>query len=131
MQRFRPHQRRHDLTEQQWRIMRALAELGSAEMLDLARLCCIHAPSLSRTVPKLEERGIVARSRLHAGDQRRVTVSLTPTGRALFAMMAAESEAIYAELAAELGRDGLREITGTLERLIGTLGPGDSAPEAE
>jgi homoprotocatechuate degradation regulator HpaR len=59
MQRFRPHLRSHDITEQQWRILRVLAEQTTADMLELATRCCIHPPSLSRTVPLLATRGLV------------------------------------------------------------------------
>ena len=127
MHRFRPHLRKHDLTEQQWRILRVLAEQRSAEMQALSRRCCIQAPSLSRTIPALDARGLVAR-RVHPSDQRRMMVELTPAGRALFKKMAAESEQIYAALTLELEPKRLARLYGLLEEVVATLEVEDTVP---
>ena len=50
MQRFRPTLRDLGLTDQQGRIMRALAEVEWTDMMELAGRCCIHPASLSRIV---------------------------------------------------------------------------------
>jgi len=117
MQRFRPHLRKHDVTEQQWRILRVLAEQKTADMLDLSVRCCIQPPSLSRTIPLLEERGFVLRSS-HSGDQRRTIVSLSAQGRALFRTMSAESAEIYANLESDIGAKRLAELYRVLDDLI-------------
>src|SRR5690348_11490594 len=72
----------HGLTEQQWRVIRALAEVDSLEIHALSALCRIHAASLSRILPKLHRDGLIARS-AKAADQRCVIVSLTPRGQQL------------------------------------------------
>lgn len=120
MQRFRPHLRAHDLTEQQWRIIRVLIETEALEMLDIAARCCIHPASLSRIIPRLEQRGLLTR-RGDEADQRRVLVSITPEGRALFAAMAAESEAIYATIMRDIGPERLQTLYGLLDEVIGLL----------
>jgi homoprotocatechuate degradation regulator HpaR len=130
MQRFRPHLRAHGLTDQQWRILRALAEIESAEMLELAMRCCIHPASLSRIIPRLAERQLVRR-RTDSLDQRRVIVSLAPDGRALFQAMAAESERIYAQLRAEIGPERLDALYRALDEAIDRLGGTTGAPPAE
>ena len=43
---FRPIVKRHNLTEQQWRIVRILAESPSMDFHDLAYRACILRPSL-------------------------------------------------------------------------------------
>jgi len=48
MRQFRPSLRRHDLTEQQWRILRALASIDAIEVTELARVAFLLGPSLSR-----------------------------------------------------------------------------------
>ena len=117
MQRFRPHLREHDITEQQWRILRVLAEEKSADMLSLSRRCSIQPPSLSRTIPLLVDRGLVRRCS-HGNDQRRILVDLTPQGRTLFRVMAKESAAIYAKLEADIGNERLEDIYRQIRELI-------------
>jgi hypothetical protein len=57
MRQFRPSLRRHDLTEQQWRILRALAAIEAIEVTELARTAFLLGPSLSRILRDLEARG--------------------------------------------------------------------------
>ena len=127
MHRFRPHLRHHGLTEQQWRILRVLAEREAMEMQDLATYCCIQAPSLSRTIPALDERGLVRR-KAHASDQRRVVVELAEAGRDLFAAMSEESERIYAGLAAEVGEKRMARLYNVVEDFLERI---DIEPSAE
>ena len=48
MRQFRPSLREHGLTEQQWRILRALAAVDTIEVTELARTAFLLGPSLSR-----------------------------------------------------------------------------------
>src|SRR5437660_8042604 len=61
MRQFRPSLRRHDLTEQQWRIMRALASIDAIEVTELARTAFLLGPSLSRILRDLDARGLIER----------------------------------------------------------------------
>ena len=123
MARFRPNLRQHDITEQQWRVLRVLAEQESVEMLDLAQRCCIQPPSLSRTIPLLVRRGLVRRSN-GSDDQRRILVKLTPKGQDLFQVMSAESARVYAHLESEIGVARQAEIYQTLDELIAIANSG-------
>jgi homoprotocatechuate degradation regulator HpaR len=125
MQRFRPKLRALGLTDQQGRIMRALAEVEWIDMMELAGRCCIHPASLSRIVPRLAERGLLRR-RPDPGDARRITVALTAKGRSTFWNVWVESERIYGALADELGASNLEALHRCLEALIDGLG-GDAA----
>lgn len=120
MQRFRPHLQAHGLTEQQWRVIRALAETRSLEISELSARCCILPASLSRILPKLAEDKLVSRTSNHH-DQRRVIVSLTSEGRQLFRRIAPQSERIYAALAAEAGAERLERLSSALDDLIASL----------
>jgi homoprotocatechuate degradation regulator HpaR len=118
MRRFRPHLRSHGLTDQQWRILRALAEEDRIELLELSHRCLIQPPSLSRTVPALTERGLVQRED-HPSDRRRALISLTDEGRELFQVMSEESARIYAQLTEDIGGpEKLAEIYELLKDLI-------------
>lgn len=121
MRRFRPLLRKLGLTDQQGRIIRTLAEADWIDMIELSSRCCMHPASLSRTVPLLEERGLVRR-RQDQDDGRRVAVSLTRKGRTTFATISREFDKTYADLAAELGQSRIEELHRSLDALIDTLG---------
>jgi len=120
MARFRPHLKARSLSDQQWRIVRALSETDALEIVELSTRCCIHPASLSRMLPALERDGLVMRQG-HARDQRRSVMSLTARGRRLFREMGPESEAIYAALARDIGVARLSQLYGMLDTLIATL----------
>lgn len=123
MQRFRPHLNAYGLTDQQWRIIRALNEVTELEIVELGKRCCLHAASLSRILPNMEQGGLLSR-RANKDDQRRVIVSLTAKGRRLFETVAPESEAIYAALAREIGAQKLEQIYALLDDVIVRLASG-------
>ena len=117
MQHFRPRLRAHDLTEQQWRILRVLAEFDNVDMLDLSIQCCIQPPSLSRTIPLLMQRGLVSR-RHDDNDQRRILVNLTDDGREQFRLMSIEMAAIYSRLESMIGKQRMQGIYTILNEMI-------------
>jgi homoprotocatechuate degradation regulator HpaR len=122
MQRFRPMLHKHGVTEQQWRVIRALVEREASEIGALAEACCILPASLTRIVDTLEEKKLVAR-RAHPADQRRVIVELAPAGRRLFQSVAPHSEAHYREIAALAGTGQLEALYAMLDEMIERLGP--------
>jgi len=92
--RFRPMLNAHGVTEQQWRIVRALQEHGALEPRQIVSRCHISSPSLAGVLARMDELGLVQRARL-PHDQRRVMVSLTDASRQLVATMAPQIEALY------------------------------------
>jgi homoprotocatechuate degradation regulator HpaR len=122
MQRFRPMLHRHGVTEQQWRVIRALVESEATDIGALAEQCCILPASLSRIVDTLEEKKLVAR-RAHAADQRRVVVEVTAAGRKLFQAVAPHSEAHYREIAVLVGAERLDAFYALLDEMIARLEP--------
>jgi homoprotocatechuate degradation regulator HpaR len=134
MSRIRPHLRSHGLTDQQWRILRAVAADEPVELLDLSQRCLIQPPSLSRTVPALSERGLVRRED-HPSDRRRALISLTDEGRELFERVSEGSARIYAQIREDIGGDRLDEVYEMLVELIEVLeetaAANDGAPPFE
>jgi homoprotocatechuate degradation regulator HpaR len=126
MEKFRPHLAAHGITEQQWRVLRALAEADAVETSTLAARAALLMPSLSRMLPDLEARGLVKRRRGTA-DQRTVAVSLAPKGRALFEAMSAESERIYRAIEHKAGRPVIIQLMGDLDRLLHALDASDES----
>jgi homoprotocatechuate degradation regulator HpaR len=121
MAEFRPVLREHDLTEQQWRVLRALtAASGPRRFGEIGDDTCISGPSLSRLARTLEVRGIIRRT-TEADDLRAAQLSLTRAGRSLVAKVAPQSEAAYARIAERLGAAGLERLYAVLERTLSRL----------
>lgn len=121
--RFRPVLNAAGVTEQQWRVIRAIATHGPLEPRELVEACCISSPSLAGVLARMDDLGLVRRER-HEADQRRVSVSLTPKSRALVARMAPRVEATYRELEARLGKAEVAALFDALDRIVEALGPG-------
>lgn len=120
MRRFRESMRVHGLTDQQWRVIRALTETESLEIVELGARCCLHPASLSRILPKLAADGIVSR-RPNVEDQRCVIVSLTPRGWRLFESAIPTSERVYDQVAHDVGPERLEHAYAVLEELVALL----------
>ncbi len=117
---FRPGLRDRGVTEQQWRILRALADAGPMEVTELAEATFLLGPSLSRILPDMEKRQLVSRRQVDS-DLRRSVVQIEPKGLRLIALHAPESESIYAEIARRFGDERMRQLFALLEELRGSL----------
>ncbi len=120
MDRFRPVLRAHGVTEQQWRVLRALAATGPIDAGGLAEICCLLRPSLTRILRDLLARGLIARH-TNAEDQRVSEISITDLGEALIAEVGPHSERQYREIADLLGPADLEHLYALLERLEARL----------
>ena len=122
MARFRPILNAHGVTEQQWRVVRALNDEGPLEPRQIGERCCISSPSMAGMLARMEDLGLVDRKRMEQ-DQRRVLVSLTSKGTSLVEQVTPLSEQAYRELESELGRDFVAALYEQLDRLLTVLGP--------
>jgi homoprotocatechuate degradation regulator HpaR len=120
MRQFRPSLRSHGLTEQQWRILRALAAVEESEVTELARTAFLLGPSLSRILRDLEARRLIER-RTAESDLRRGVVSISEKGLRLMEEVAPSSEAIYAAITKRFGARKLLELQGMLDALEASL----------
>ena len=120
MDRFRPSLRDFGITEQQWRVLRALYGRGEVETGALAGLCCLLTPSLSRILKHLEATGLVVR-RPAPSDQRRTLVTIAPAGQALLERRAPLSEAQYRAIESSVGKERIATLYETLEELTDAL----------
>jgi homoprotocatechuate degradation regulator HpaR len=134
MRQFRPSLRQHGLTEQQWRILRALTAVGTIEVTELARVAFLLGPSLSRILRDLEARHLIERKAAKV-DLRRAMVSISAKGLKLIEAVAPTSEMIYAEITKRYGARKLAELQDMLKALetsLSELGAaGDTGAEAE
>jgi homoprotocatechuate degradation regulator HpaR len=113
---FRPMLARRDVTEQQWRVIRVLAQAGKLDASELAERAFILAPSLTRILKSIEERGLVARSK-DAGDGRRVLLEITQAGRELINDVTPDSRAIYARIEQAYGKKRIDALLDMLDEL--------------
>jgi homoprotocatechuate degradation regulator HpaR len=120
MRHFRTSLRDHGLTEQQWRILRALASIEAIEVTELARLAFLLGPSLSRILRDLEARHLIDR-RTAKADLRRGVVSISERGLKLIEAVAPSSEAIYAAITKRYGARKLGELQDMLHALESAL----------
>ena len=123
MRHFRPSLRHHGLTEQQWRILRALASIDAIEVTELARVAFLLGPSLSRILRDLEARHLIER-RVAKADLRRGVVSISARGLKLIEAVAPSSEVIYAAMTRRYGARklaDLQDMLALLERRLSEL----------
>jgi homoprotocatechuate degradation regulator HpaR len=127
MRRFRPSLRDDGVTEQQWRVLRALAHSGPLEVSALAEATYLLAPSLSRILPDMEARHLISRKQADT-DLRRSVISLERKGLRLIATHAPRSESIYAEIARSFGEQRLEQLFTLLRELEESLEPVAATP---
>lgn len=120
MNRFRGSLHRFDVTEQQWRVLRAVQAMPGIEITELAKATSLLAPSLSRILRDLEARGLVLR-RQSPSDMRRALISLAPDGERLIQAIAPYSEAAYAEIWETYGPERMEELQRLLKELADRL----------
>lgn len=131
MTRFRPMLREHGLTEQKWRVLRALAASeGKVRPIELSQMTCLSMPSLSRLLKALQALQLIEQSR-HESDLRSFEFALTATGRALVRKVAPHSERVYAEIEQSLGRAETESVYRLCELVQERLGPGTSEAEPD
>lgn len=68
------------LTEQQWRVLRVLAEYGPQDVTEVSERACLLLPSLTRIIRSMSEKGLITRRRDET-DRRRQTLQITAAGK--------------------------------------------------
>jgi len=117
MARFRPVLHAHGVTEQQWRTLRALDDLGELTAAGLAAECAILAPSMTRILRKLAEEGLVLVNR-SKDDQRELKVRISAKGQRLVETTGPIIEHEYAKLCEQLRPERLEALYEDLRHLI-------------
>ena len=116
MQLFRPMLHAAGITEQQWRVLRILANDGSLEISELARRCLIMMPSISRTLQNMEAKGWVSRKAL-ANDKRKSKISITEGGLELMDQVYVESDRIYEYINQQFDAKKMASLKALLDEL--------------
>ena len=116
MEQFRGMLAAHGMTEQQWRVIRILEERDSIDASEMAARAFILAPSLTRIIRTLEERGLITK-RKDGSDGRKIILDITPAGRKIIEEVAPESGLIYEAIEKRFGKQKLVLLLDLLEEL--------------
>lgn len=128
MSRIRPLLRAHDVTEQQWRVLRTLNEVGEVEVSLLAELVCLLPSSLSRILRDLAQRKLILR-RTPQVDLRRGLVRIAPDGVKLLQEVSPKAALVNAEIEERFGARRMNELKRLLAELRASLDDLDDAPD--
>ncbi len=107
----------HDLTEQQWRVIRTIFESTELNAQELARKSAILGPSLSRILNRLEEDGLLNR-KISAADQRELHISLTAKGKRLHNKVLPSLNNLLDSLGQSLGSARIEQLSLLLHEII-------------
>ncbi len=114
---FRPSLQERGLTEQQWRVLRALKEHGELSAAGLSKACVILAPSMTRILRRLGSEGYVSSKRSRS-DGRELTVRLTRAGERLIDEIAPISERQNALIRERLQPEKLEQLYSLLHDFV-------------
>jgi len=117
MAHFRAILNHFGLTEQQWRILRALDEQQQLEPREICGLCHISSPSMAGILTRMENAGLIERGGMQA-DQRRVIVRLSPKGMTLLGKIGPLIDLQYSYLEQACGKQIFVELFAVLDRFI-------------
>lgn len=104
------------ISEQKWRVIRVLEEVGPLEQTALAKEACLLLPSLTRMLQSMEEEGLLTRAP-DVRDRRKSIVRITGAGRSVLLDHSDSSAAIAAELEARYGAEKLETLLDMLDEL--------------
>jgi homoprotocatechuate degradation regulator HpaR len=117
MSHFKPILQHFNLTEQQWRILRALDQHPQLEPRQICQLCQIMSSSMAGVLARMEELELIVRVRV-SGDQRRVSVSLSPKGDQLIEQIAPLIDVQYRQIEQAYGQQTVDALIAALEGFI-------------
>jgi homoprotocatechuate degradation regulator HpaR len=107
----------HDMTDQQWRVLRVLHENGVMDAKELAKSACVLAPSLTRIIKHLEQQNMLTRC-ADGKDGRRVLLDILPSGAELIESVTPEVQVIYQGLSDKYGAQKMSDLLDLLHDVV-------------
>ncbi len=117
MARFRPILGQHGITEQQWRVIRALAEENGQELAELAEITLILRPSMTGIIDRLERDELVVRKK-DSQDGRKTCIWLTRKAKRLYEKIMPEVATEYSQLQEQFSEKNWDDLYTSLFQLI-------------
>lgn len=119
---IRPFLRAVNVTEQQWRVLRVLAEVDALDASGIAEQALLYAPTVTRILRELADRGLILR-RIDPKDGRRSIISITGEGHTLVQETASHTRVLLAAYAKAFGEERLRDFVAEARALAAALEP--------
>lgn len=104
------------ITEQQWRILRVLAEYGPLDSTHLGEHTSLLLPSLTRIIQSMERNRLVSRA-IDPNDRRRHVLTITEAGQAIIEDNRGVAIGIATQFVDHLGQERYEALLDTLEAL--------------
>lgn len=104
------------ITEQQWRVLRVLAEYGPQNSSTLASRASLLFPSLTRIARTMQQKGLITLSR-DDEDRRRQTIAITSLGQQIIDEKVDQAAQIVEGFRQKLGTDKYEALLDTLALL--------------
>ncbi|MGC3941005.1 homoprotocatechuate degradation operon regulator HpaR [Roseobacter sp. EG26] len=107
------------ITEQQWRVLRVLAEHGPMDTSTLATRAALLFPSLTRIANTLRKKELLTQTR-DESDRRRQLVRITPKGQKIIDDNTHEATRIIEDFKTTLGNENYETLLNLLEKILKT-----------
>jgi len=107
----------HDVTDQQWRVLRVLHENGVMDAKELAKSACVLAPSLTRMIKYLEQKNMLTGC-ADGKNGRRVLLGILPSGALLIESVTPEVQVIYQGLNDKYGAQKMSDLLDLLHDVV-------------
>jgi len=111
--------KQHDITEQQWRILRVLWETDNCTTKVLSQDTLLPSPSLVGIIDRMKKKDLVSRTR-STEDRRKVYVKLTTKGHSLQAEIAPKIDEIYLNIENCCDAESWKIMITTMQKIIDT-----------
>ncbi|TXS35651.1 MarR family transcriptional regulator [Streptomyces sp. or43] len=108
-------------------VLAALVDLGPHVQRELAVRLAIDRSDIVKIIDELDAAGLVERAR-DMTDRRRVTVTVSPAGRALYDRLQADATAVQDDVLAPLNARERARLAALLSRVHGHLQSGTGTP---
>lgn len=117
---IRPHLRAANVTEQQWRVLRVLADSEALDAKGIADEALLYAPTVTRILKELADRGLVDR-RVDPSDARRSIISITSQGQKLVRNTAKHTRILLDAYGEAFGKERLKAFKSEAQAFARTL----------
>jgi len=104
------------ITEQQWRVLRALEEYGPQNASNMAYRAGLLLPSLTRIAQKMQDNGLITLTRDEL-DKRRQTIAITAAGQSIIDNNSEQAAQIVEGFKQTLGEDKYEQLLDLLALL--------------
>jgi homoprotocatechuate degradation regulator HpaR len=128
---IRPLLRDAGVTDQQWRVLRVLADGGPLDAGGIAESALLYAPSVTRIVRELVDRGLLSRT-TSEHDRRRSVIEITPAGRDLVRKTAERTARMLVAYGETFGADRLDRLVAeaaALAEALARFAPSDAGED--